>query len=59
MILSTTLVNAHGIHLIIHATHNFDDPIQLSWQNAPHFWHITIAFNEHAQFDGVFSTLNA
>lgn len=45
-------------HLIMHETHNFDAPMQSSWQNAPHCWQMTIAFSEHAQFGGVFSTLS-
>ena len=37
------------IHLITQDTHNFDELIQSSWQNAPHCWHITMAFKEQAQ----------
>lgn len=29
--------------------HNLDELTQSSWQKAPHFWQMTIAFIEHEQ----------
>lgn len=37
------------IHLITQDTHSLEALIQSSWQNAPHDWHITMAFKEQAQ----------